>query len=83
MKFCEECGNKLGFFGGYRHPVKGKESLLCSKCFDIIDKSVEEWRNFVIANSFDNYAISNKDIIQQSKGILSNSSFNFLISILK
>jgi hypothetical protein len=82
MKFCEECGKKLGFFEGYRHPAMGKEYLLCSSCFDVIDKSVEEWCKFVTANSFDKYGISNKDMLQECKGILSASHFNFLISIL-
>ena len=76
MKFCEECGKKLGFFESYRHPV------ICSSCFDIIDKSVEKWREFVISNSFNN-GISNKDMLRECKGILTASHFNFLISILK
>ena len=83
MKFCEECGKKLGYFEGYYHPALGKEYFLCRSCFDVIYKSVEEWRKFVISNSFDNNGISNKDMLQECKGILSASHFNFLISILK
>ena len=83
MVKCEECGKKLGFFEGYRHPAMGKEYLLCGSCFDVIAKSVEEWSKFVTANSFDNDLISNKDILQECKGMLSSSHFNFLISILK
>ena len=83
MKFCEECGKKLGFFEGYRHPTMGKEYLLCGGCFNVIDKSVEEWRKFVTANSFNNDGISNKNLLQECKSMLSASHFNFLISILK
>ena len=83
MKFCEDCSKKLGFFEGYRHPAMGKKYLLCGNCFDIIAKSVEEWRMFVTSNTFDNYGISNKDFLQECKGKLSASHFNFLISILK
>ena len=83
MKFCEECGEKLDFIEGYRHPTMGKEYLLCSGCFDIIDKSVEEWRKFVISYSFNNTRISIKDMLQECKSMLSASHFNFLISILK
>lgn len=82
MKFCEECGKKLGFFESYRHPVMGKDYFLCSSCFDVIYKSVEKWRKFVISNSFNN-GISNKDMLRECKGILTASHFNFLISILK
>ena len=57
MKFCEECSKKLGFFEGYHHPAMGKKKLLFSNCFDVIYKSVEEWRKFVTANSFNNYEL--------------------------
>jgi len=83
MKFCEECGKKLSFFEGYRHPVMGKEYLLCSSCFNVIAKSVDEWRKFVKANSYNSDAISYVDLLQECKGILSSSHFNFLIYNLK
>jgi hypothetical protein len=44
MKKCEECGKKLGILEGYRHPVLGNGSLLCSDCFDSINESFEKWR---------------------------------------
>jgi hypothetical protein len=44
MKECEECRKKLGFLKGYRHPIMGKNHLLCSNCFDNIQDSVVRWR---------------------------------------
>ena len=29
---------------GYRHPVLGKDSFLCSDCFDSVHESVVKWR---------------------------------------
>jgi hypothetical protein len=52
MKKCNECKKKLGFFEGYRHPTLGKENLLCSPCFDKVQQSVDQWREFVFSNSF-------------------------------
>jgi len=52
MKKCNECRKKLGFFEGYRHPTLGKENLLCSPCFDKVQQSVDQWREFVFSNSF-------------------------------
>ena len=48
MKECVECGKKLGFIEGYRHPTKGKDYLLCSNCFDVVTESVEKWREFIL-----------------------------------
>ena len=47
MKGCMECGKKLGILEGYRHPVMGKEHLLCSKCFVVVSESVERYREFI------------------------------------
>ena len=47
MKECVDCGKKLGIIEGYRHPVKGKDFLLCSKCFDTVSESVEKWSEFI------------------------------------
>ena len=44
MKRCEECKKSLGFVEGYRHPIRGKDFLLCSSCFDAINESVVKWR---------------------------------------
>ena len=43
-----ECGRKLGFLKGYRHPTMGKKHLLCSNCFDHVQESVEQWREVVL-----------------------------------
>lgn len=54
MKECEECGKKLGVFHGYIHPTLGKDYLLCSECYDKVSESVDQWREFVNSNSFNN-----------------------------
>jgi NAD-dependent SIR2 family protein deacetylase len=47
MKECVECQKKLGIIEGYRHPTRGKNYLLCSKCFDTVFESVEKYREFI------------------------------------
>jgi hypothetical protein len=47
MKECIECGKKLGIIEGYRHPILGKNYLLCRNCFDIIFESTEKYQEFV------------------------------------
>jgi hypothetical protein len=44
MKGCEECGKRLGILNGYRHPIRGRNHLVCSECFDSIHESVVNWR---------------------------------------
>jgi hypothetical protein len=44
MKRCEECRKKLGILEGYRHPILGKGTLICSNCFDTVHESVIKWR---------------------------------------
>ncbi len=44
MKECRECGKNLGLLKGYRHPVLGRDSVLCSSCFDTVYDSVVKWR---------------------------------------
>ena len=48
MGECKECGNKLGLMKGYRHPTMGKKHLVCWDCHEQIDKSVSEWRQFIV-----------------------------------
>lgn len=60
MKKCEDCGKKLGIFAGYRHPTMGNNHLLCGNCYDKVSASVEEWKRFVLSNSFTNNS-SKKD----------------------
>ena len=52
MVKCGECGEKLRFYKGYRHPTMGKKHLVCSFCFDKVSDSVEKWKDFVSSNSF-------------------------------
>jgi len=47
MTDCVECGKKLGLIEGYRHPTLGKEYLVCSRCFDSVSISVEQWQKVV------------------------------------
>lgn len=44
---CSECGKKLGFLEGYRHPVDGKKKCVCGKCWDKIEKSEKKYCNFI------------------------------------
>jgi hypothetical protein len=53
MVNCMECGRKLGFVEGYRHPTMGKQYLLCSDCYDSVCESLEQWRGFV--SPYDNF----------------------------
>ena len=52
MTDCEECDKKLGIMEGYRHPVLGNRFLVCGKCFDKIDESMERWYTFCLSDSF-------------------------------
>ena len=52
MSNCEECGKKLGFIEGYRHPTLGRKHHLCGSCFDQVSESVKRWGEFVLSNSF-------------------------------
>lgn len=46
-KKCAECGKKIGFFRGYRHPILGKKKCVCRTCWDKIDKSESEYNKFI------------------------------------
>lgn len=60
MVNCEECGKKLRFFEGYRHPVMGNKTLLCSVCFNSVSASVDRYRDFISPyNDFFNKENSN------------------------
>ena len=60
MSKCNECGKKTGMLGSYRHPVYGGKNYICGDCFTLIENSMEQWRNFVLSNSFNNEDMSNK-----------------------
>jgi len=44
---CEECNKKLGLLEGYNHPTMGKKHPVCGSCFDKVNTSVNEWREFI------------------------------------
>jgi hypothetical protein len=70
MKKCEECGKELKLLEGYRHLTLGKDFLLCSSCFDIVNESVEQWREFVAPyTSFFNNEFSNNGLRLNRKNI--------------
>ena len=48
MKKCFECGKELKLWEGYHHPVLGHKELVCWKCFEKVERSVEEYRRFVL-----------------------------------
>jgi len=68
MKFCEECGEKIGLLSRYNHPVLGKKSIVCGDCFAIIDKDLTLWREFVLSNSFNKDARELKFNFEFNKG---------------
>ena len=45
---CSECGKKLGFFEGYRHPAEGRKKCVCGKCWDKIEKSEAKYCSFIM-----------------------------------
>jgi hypothetical protein len=52
MVECVECGKRLGFFEGHYHPTLGKKTLVCGSCLLKVEKSVAQWRDFILSNSF-------------------------------
>lgn len=48
MLKCFECGKELGILDRYRHPVEGKEKIICSYCWDIIENSESRYSNFIL-----------------------------------
>jgi hypothetical protein len=67
MKDCEECGKKLSVLEGYQHPTLGRKHLLCSHCFDRVSDSVEQWREFVLSNSFNMEKSNSKSQVNLKK----------------
>lgn len=41
MSNCNECGKKLRFWEGYKHPILGKKYFVCRDCFERLYKSLE------------------------------------------
>ena len=50
MKKCYECEKELKFWEGYYHPALGKKEFVCSKCFDSVKQSMENYRNFILSH---------------------------------
>jgi hypothetical protein len=74
---CVECGKKLGSFEGYRHPTLGKKDLVCSPCYDKVQQSVEQWREFIQSNSF------NPESTESTLNIFWSSLFNRIAGVQK
>jgi len=53
MLKCYECGKELRFWEGYHHPTLGFNIVVCGKCFEILEESMEKYRKFII-NEFKN-----------------------------
>ena len=53
MKYCYECGKKVSFFNSYYHPAIGEKAIVCSKCFDRIEESMEKYCDFILSESID------------------------------
>jgi hypothetical protein len=71
MVECVECGKRLRFFEGYSHPTLGKKSIVCGPCFLRVEKSVAQWREFILSNSFDQ--VSSKPTVSIDRSALLNS----------
>ncbi len=71
MVYCKDCGRKLKALEAYKHPTMGKKHHLCSKCYDNVSSSVENWKRFVVSNSFTNqdsiysFSVDWKDLYQR------------------
>lgn len=49
MVKCYECEKELRFWEGYYHPALGFNMVVCGKCFEIFEESMENYRNFIIS----------------------------------
>jgi hypothetical protein len=69
---CVECGKKLGVIEGYRHPVMGKDYLLCRYCFDTVSTSVDKWKEFISTNNgfFKKETSVNEDVQKIGENII-------------
>lgn len=48
MKKCSECKKELEIFGGYRHPVEGREKIVCKECWTKIENSEKNFTDFIL-----------------------------------
>ena len=60
---CNICGKKLKFWNGYYHPILGKKVIVCSKCFDNLNESIDRYREFIL-----------KDFKKENKIKINNNS---------
>jgi hypothetical protein len=44
MVNCSKFGKKLRFSAGHNHPIQWENHLICRKCFDVINKSIEFYK---------------------------------------
>ena len=44
MKKCYVCGKELKIWEGYHHPSLEKKELVCNKCLDVLEKSIEFYK---------------------------------------
>ena len=63
MKKCYECGKELKLWEGYRHPALGRKILVCSKCFESVEVSMEKYCNFVLSELKEEESISKVNIL--------------------
>ena len=45
---CKECNSKLGFLGGFKHPIKGRKHIVCNSCFEVANAEVMKNREEVL-----------------------------------
>lgn len=48
MHKCSECEKELGILEGYRHPVEGKNKLVCKSCWNKIEESEKRYTSFLL-----------------------------------
>jgi hypothetical protein len=75
MVDCDECGKTLGMFHGYSHPTMGKKYTLCSTCYNQVNESVMQWKEFVLSYNgfFNNKNVENNhhfDLIDNLKNVV-------------
>ena len=71
MKQCYECGKELGFLEEHYHPALGKPIIVCWNCYERLDISMEQYRNFIL-NEFNHKEPEKyvKKVIMKSKSHL-------------
>lgn len=64
---------------GYCHPTLGKDALLCWHCYEQVERSVEQWRRFILNDAenpespypsfLNNYSFHEEDLHLKQKKI--------------